>query len=123
MPSASAAEAVKPEAADPRAKTSALIWCPFPDEAAAFAAIDALLDDSLIACGNVLPGMRSRFVWNGEKDTAVEAGALLKTNAALLDRAVARLSELHPYDEPAILGWHCGKAAPGTIAWLSALGA
>lgn len=102
---------------------AALVWCPFPGEDAALAAIDALLDEKLIACGNVLPGMTSVFVWNGTKDRAREAGALLKTNADLLDRAIARLVELHPYEEPAVLGWRCDAAAPGTLAWLAGIGA
>lgn len=101
--------------------SAALVWCPFPDEDAALAAIDTLLDEGLVACGNVLPGMTSRFVWNGERDTAREAGVLLKTTAALLDPAIARLGQLHPYDEPAILGWRCDAAAPGTLAWLNTL--
>lgn len=101
--------------------SAALIWCPFPDESAALTAIHALLDERLIACGNVLPGMISIFAWKGVKDTAHEAGALLKTNAALLDRAVARLTELHPYDEPAVLGWRCDTGAPGTLAWLAGI--
>lgn len=100
----------------------ALIWCPFPDEAAALAVIHTLLDEKLIACGNVLGGMTSVFVWNGVKDTAREAGAVLKTNAALLDAAIARLAELHPYDEPAVLGWHCDAAAAGAAAWLASIG-
>lgn len=100
----------------------ALVWCPFPDEETALAAIHVLLDEKLIACGNVLPGMTSIFVWQGEKDTARETGALLKTNADLLDRAVARLAELHPYDAPAVLGWHCDADAPGTLAWLATIG-
>ena len=100
---------------------AALIWCPFPDETAALTAIQALLDEKLIACGNVLPGMTSVFEWNGERDTAREAGVLLKTNTDLLDAAVARLAEIHPYDEPAVLGWRCDAAAPGTLAWLSGI--
>ena len=100
---------------------AALIWCPFPDEDAALAAINALLDEKLAACGNVLGGMTSVFVWSGGKDTAREAGALLKTNAALLDAAVARLAELHPYDQPAVLGWRCDAAAAGTQAWLAGI--
>lgn len=99
----------------------ALVWCPFPDEAAALAAIHALLDERLIACGNVLGGMTSVFVWSGGKDTAREAGTLLKTNAALLEAAIARLAELHPYEEPVVLGWRCDAAAGGTIAWLAAI--
>lgn len=100
---------------------AALVWCPFPDEDTALAAIHALLDEKLVVCGNVLPGITSVFVWNGAKDTAREAGALLKTNADLLDRAIERLVELHPYEEPAVLGWRCDAAAPATLAWLSGI--
>ncbi|MCJ2187488.1 divalent-cation tolerance protein CutA [Novosphingobium beihaiensis] len=101
---------------------AALIWCPFPDEDAALAAIRVLLGEGLIACGNVLPAMTSMFVWNGGMDTARESGTLLKTNADLLEKAVQRLAELHPYEEPAVLGWHCDTAPPGTLAWLAATG-
>lgn len=102
-------------------QTPALVWCPFPDEQSALFAIDALLDEGLAACGNLLPGMTSVFVWNGARDTAREFGLLVKTNAALLDRAVARLAELHPYDEPAVLGWRCDAAPPGTVSWLAGI--
>jgi periplasmic divalent cation tolerance protein len=100
-------------------KIPALIWCPFPDEGAALSAIDTLLDEGLAACGNVLGPMTSIFVWSGAKETAKEVGVLLKTNAALLDSAVTRLAEIHPYDEPAVLGWRCDSAAAGTAAWLA----
>jgi periplasmic divalent cation tolerance protein len=99
----------------------ALIWCPFPDSASAEAVADRLLDEGLIACANLLPGLRSRYVWQGQRGEAEEVGALLKTNAALLSAAIARLASLHPYDEPAILGWLCDAAAPATTAWLAAL--
>lgn len=100
----------------------ALVWCPFPDVAAAEAAASALLDAGLIACANILPPMRSLYKWQGERHAGNEVGVLFKTNTAQLQAAIARLAELHPYDEPAILGWHCDAAAPGTSAWLATLG-
>ncbi|MCB2060428.1 MAG: divalent-cation tolerance protein CutA [Novosphingobium sp.] len=102
--------------------TAALVWCPFPDRDSATAAAHTLLDEGLIACANMIPEMVSLFEWNGERDEARETAALLKTNAARLDRAIVRLGELHPYDEPAIVGWRCDAAASGTTAWLGALG-
>jgi len=99
----------------------ALMWAPFPDEAAALRAIEALLEDGLIGCGNFIRGVCSVFRWQGRTDSAEEAVVVFKTNAALLERAVARLSELHPYEEPAILGWICDAAAPATVAWLAGL--
>jgi periplasmic divalent cation tolerance protein len=99
----------------------ALIWCPFTDAASAAATAKTLLDERLVACANIMPAMLSLFEWNGERGEASEAGALFKTDAALLDRALARLEEEHPYDEPAILAWRCDAASPGTIGWLGGL--
>ena len=100
----------------------ALVWCPFanPDEARSTASV--LLDEGLIACANILPEMESHFVWNGLRDTAREAGALLKTNCDMLEKVVARLEVLHPYAQPAIVGWRCDVTTPATAAWLGGLG-
>lgn len=100
----------------------ALVWCPFPDADSAVAAARTLLDEGLVACANILPPMRSLYVWRGEHGDEREVGALFKTNSARLPQVTDRLGELHPYDEPAILGWHCDAAAPATAAWLGTLG-
>lgn len=98
---------------------AALIWCPFPDEVAAQAAIAALLDARAIACGNLLPGMRSFFAWQGGREQSAECGVLLKTTAVGLDGAMRRLADLHPYAAPAITGWTV-RVGEGTLAWLEA---
>jgi periplasmic divalent cation tolerance protein len=98
---------------------SALIWCPFPDRAAAERVAAQLLDEKLIACANFVDGVASVFSWNGERGAGEECGALFKTDAAVLDRAVARLDELHPYDAPAIMGWRCDSPGPATAKWLA----
>lgn len=100
---------------------SALIWSPFPDEESAAAAAAQLLDEGLVACANILPPMRSLYVWQGERGEAKECGVLFKTDAALLDRATARLAEIHPYDTPAVLGWRADTAAGPTAEWLRGL--
>ena len=100
---------------------AALIWCPFPDEESAAAAASALLDEGLIACANLLPAMRSLYVWKGERGDAREVGALLKTRADRVEAALARLVELHPYETPAAVAWRCDAAAPATLEWLTDL--
>ena len=101
--------------------SAALIWSPFESEEDAARAAGQLLDEGLIACANLLPGVRSLFVWRGERGEARECGALLKTDASLLDRAITRLAAIHPYDTPAITGWHADAVAPATAAWLAEL--
>lgn len=99
--------------------TAALVWCPFPDTDSARAAADALLDDQLIACANILGAIESHFVWNGARATGSEVAVLFKTTAARLEDVVERLAELHPYDTPAIIGWHANAVHPATFAWLA----
>lgn len=96
---------------------AALIWCPFPDEASACGIAAVMLDERLIACANMLPDVRSLFSWREERGDGSECGALLKTTAARLDQAMARLAALHPYDAPAVTGWTV-RADPGTLRWL-----
>lgn len=97
---------------------AALVWCPFPDVESARAAADALLDDRLIACANILGNIESRFVWEGARSVGAEVAVLFKTTAERLEDVTERLGELHPYDTPAILSWHADAAHPATVAWL-----
>ncbi len=101
--------------------TAALIWSPFESEDAAAEAASRLLDEGLIACANVIPGLRSLYVWQGERGEAHECGVLFKTTEGLLERAIARLAAIHPYETPAITGWRADAAAPATARWLGEL--
>lgn len=101
---------------------TALAWCPFPDRASAEAAAAQLLDEKLIACVNLIGPIHSIFEWNGERGMGEEWGALFKTDAPLLDQAVARIAAIHPYQAPAVLGWRCDAAGDATAQWLAALG-
>ena len=103
------------------AQGPALIWCPFgsTDEARSVAA--QLLDESLVACANILPPMFSLFEWHGERGESQEIGVIFKTDRALLDQAIERIACLHSYDSPAIMGWRVDASTAGVNAWLGSL--
>lgn len=98
---------------------AALIWCPFGDIESAAAVTQALLKERLVACGNAVPGITSRFLWQGEAGEESECAVLFKTRADLLERAMERLEILHPYDQPAISGWTV-RTTRATMDWLEA---
>ena len=100
---------------------AALIWCPFADEASAAGVAGKLLDEGLVACANIVPAVRSLYVWNGERGDTREVVCLFKTRADLLDAAVARIAALHSYDAPAVVGWRTDAAAAATLEWLGQL--
>lgn len=110
------------ERAHPRpAQVSALIWVPFADADQARTVARAVLDEKLVACANIISGVELLFLWEGRIDTASECGVLFKTNDALLAPAIARIEHLHPYQSPAIIGWHCNETGVATRAWLDRL--
>jgi len=102
---------------------AALAWCPFPDRESARLASEMLLDEGLIGCANILGEIESIFVWDGERGEGTETAVLFKTNSELLEQLVTRLGKIHPYDTPAIAGWHCNVAHVATLQWLGSIGA
>ena len=100
---------------------TALAWSPFATEADARRVAACVIEEGLVACANIIPGLMSVFAWEGSVDECCEVGVLFKTDARLLERAVQRIAELHPYSTPAVVGWRCDAAATVTSEWLQAL--
>jgi periplasmic divalent cation tolerance protein len=74
-----------------------------PDVDAARRLVRTLVEESLAACGNIVPGVESIYRWRGEVREDAEVLIVLKTTAACAARVVARIPELHPYEVPEVL--------------------
>lgn len=79
-----------------------------------------LLDDRLAACVTILPGAESHYVWNSERQSAVEVLAMIKTTRLTYSRLEARLKEWHPYEVPEIVALPAAGAWPAYAAWVGA---
>ena len=80
----------------------------------------ALVEEGLAACVNVLPQIRSIYVWKGAVSDEAEALCLIKTRAALFPQVERRVKELHPYDVPELLGFAPSQAHAPYLAWIEA---
>ncbi|HET9982699.1 MAG TPA: divalent-cation tolerance protein CutA [Longimicrobiales bacterium] len=65
--------------------------------------VRTLLEERVVACGNIVPGLTSIYRWQGAVEREPEALIVLKTTAAEVPRLLARVPELHPYEVPEIL--------------------
>ncbi len=74
-----------------------------PDRAAAERLVDTLLEERLIACGNLVPGVQSIYRWNDAVQRESEVLLVLKTTAARVPTLLQRVPALHPYDVPEVL--------------------
>lgn len=74
-----------------------------PDIDVAESVVRGLLEDRLIACGNLLPGAVSLYRWEGDIQRDEETVVVLKTLRRLVPRLLERAGGLHPYDVPELL--------------------
>ncbi|MEY2746124.1 MAG: periplasmic divalent cation tolerance protein CutA [Planctomycetota bacterium] len=75
-----------------------LVLTTAPDAATAERIARALVDERLCACATVLPGATSIYRWQGAVESASECQLVVKCSEAVLERLVARLAALHPYE-------------------------
>jgi periplasmic divalent cation tolerance protein len=93
-----------------------LVTAPSTDKAAELAR--ALVEEGLAACGNILPGLRSIYRWEGKVQDEAEVLLLLKTRAALFEPLRARIVALHPYQVPEVLRVNVAEGHAPYLAWI-----
>ena len=94
------------------------IYVTAPDAEGAKALADALLERRLIACANLLPGMRSLYRWRGRTEDDAEVAMILKTTADRVDPALAAIEELHPYEVPCAVAWPVEAGLGAYLDWV-----
>lgn len=77
-----------------------------------------LVSERLAACANVLPGVVSRYVWEGRLQREAEAALLLKTRATLFGALEARVRQLHEYAVPCIVAWPLAGVSEAYGRWV-----
>jgi periplasmic divalent cation tolerance protein len=84
----------------------------------------SVVTDKLAACVNVLPGIRSCYIWEGKLTWSDEVLLLIKTTRGRFDQLQDRVKELHSYSLPEIVGVTIDAAFDKYIAWIdSSVGA
>lgn len=93
-----------------------LVTAPSAEAAAALAR--TLVEEGLAACGNVVPGLRSIYRWEGKVHDEPEALLLLKSRAERFEALSRRIVELHPYDVPEVLRLGVEAGHEPYLAWI-----
>ena len=76
-----------------------------------------LLDARLVACGNIVPGVRSLYWWKGEICDDPEELLVMETAAEDIDATIAAIQQRHPYEVPKILAISPDEVLPAYLAW------
>ena len=79
----------------------------------------ALVEEKLAACVNVIPGLRSIYEYGGKLCDDAEVLCLIKTRRALYPALRDRVTTLHPYEVPEIIGLPLAEGNAPYLAWLA----
>jgi periplasmic divalent cation tolerance protein len=82
--------------------------------------VRTLVEERLIACGNIVPGVRSLYRWEGRIADEAEVLVVMKTRKQDWTALQSRLHELHPYDTPECVAVRIAAGAPKYMEWLEA---
>lgn len=80
---------------------------------------EALIQERLAACVNILPGfIDSLFHWKGAVENEAEVAFLAKTTARRFPALAQRVRELHSYETPCVVALPIVDGDPAFLAWI-----
>ena len=111
-----------PESAPPRPEQHRAghvqIQFAIDDEDRADRIIGQLLADRMVACGQRVGPVASRYWWQGSLERSEEWLVLLKTSRRLGPAVIEAVVAAHPYETPEVVVVTLSGGAPGYLAWI-----
>lgn len=87
-------------------------------ESAAASLAAALVEEHLAACVQILGPLESTYRWKGAVERSTEWLCRAKTTAARSRAIMARIRELHSYEQPEILVTPVSDGDEGYLKWV-----
>ena len=91
----------------------------FPDVETARKISRELVENALVACANIIPGVESIYFWKDKVEQGAEVLGIFKLTAARFDEFSKRLRQLHPYDVPEIIQLNIVEGSTDYLRWIS----
>ncbi|MFM6930560.1 MAG: divalent-cation tolerance protein CutA [Bdellovibrio sp.] len=97
-----------------------LYYIPCPNKESAEKIASTLLNEKVIGCANIIPGMTSMYWWEGKIETSSEYILILKTleSSDARKNLESRVKELHPYSVPCLMALPVASINPEYKNWL-----
>jgi len=80
---------------------------------------ERIVSAKLAACVQILPQMRSVYIWEGKLQKEDEHLLLIKTLPEKFDELSAFITLNHPYDVPEIVAMDAEKVSAPYLKWLT----
>jgi periplasmic divalent cation tolerance protein len=90
----------------------------FPDVETARKIARELVENAIVACANIVPGVESIYYWKEKVETSPETLTIFKMTAARYPEFESRLRALHPYDVPEIVRLNIAEGSADYLRWI-----
>lgn len=80
---------------------------------------EALTDQRLAACVNILGACTSVYRWQGTVESAEEIPVLIKTQRQHFERVEQLIKLMHPYELPEVIMVPISGGLPAYLQWIS----
>ncbi len=97
-----------------------LIITNFPDKQGALALSEALIDQQLAACVNVLSPCTSSYRWQGKIESVEEIPVMIKTGRQHYEQVEQLIKMMHPYELPEVIVVPITGGLPAYLQWIAA---
>ncbi len=96
-----------------------LVLTNLPDRATAVSIAEALIEEGVAACVNVLAECASVYRWQDKIERTGETPMLIKTTREAYPRLESALRRLHPYELPEIIALPVSGGLPEYLNWVT----
>ncbi len=98
---------------------SVVVFCTCPNVTAAQNLANAVVDQGLAACVNLLPGITSVYRWQGAVESTSECLLVIKTQMVAYPALEAALAAMHPCQVPEIIALPILCGLPSYLHWIA----
>ena len=99
-------------------KDARLVITTVPDWDAGKKIADALVNEHLAACVNIMQQVDSVYPWKGQICSDKEHVVFIKTIEQLVDKVFERIKHLHPYEVPELIALEITAISDSYAAWM-----
>jgi periplasmic divalent cation tolerance protein len=96
------------------------VLCTCANEEDALRIANAIVEERLAACVNILPRIRSIYRWKDRIESEQEVLLIIKTTQERFSALCGRMVTLHPYETPEILALPVVDGLQKYLTWLQA---